>query len=75
MLTTRDIRVNGYPPLDEVLAHFDAIPVLIEACKLHSPETLEQWAGMLRESCIIARELQAVTKKAEKLLDLEFALG
>lgn len=43
VLTTKDIRVNGYPSLHVVLAHFDALPVLIEALKRVEPDALLEW--------------------------------
>lgn len=43
VLTTKDIRVNGYPSLHIVLAHFDAMPVLIEALKRVEPAALAEW--------------------------------
>jgi hypothetical protein len=68
-LTTKDIRVNGYPPLDVVLAYFDAIPVLLEACKQHSPNTLDDWLAHLNVEPIATRVLHPVTPKAEQVLN------
>lgn len=42
-LMTKDVRVQGYPPLDLILSHFDSLPVLIQAVKQHCPEVLAEW--------------------------------
>lgn len=69
-LTTKDVRVNGYPPLDEILAYFDAIPALLEACREHCPQVVEQWLGHVQVA-MVDRVVQPVTKKAERLFELE----
>lgn len=73
-LTTRNVRVNGYPPLDVVLAHFDAIPILINALRLASlQDVLEAW-DLARNAPRSQSVLQPISKASENILNADDAL-
>lgn len=68
-LTTKDLRINGYPSLDIIMAHFEALPLLVEAVRRTDPEVLALWdtaRGMLRPP----RTLVPVTRAGERCFDL-----
>lgn len=67
MLTTKDIRINGYPPLDVILAHFDALPILIQGA---DPQALYKW-DVARNVERGAVSIRPVSKRAEDLLNPE----
>lgn len=69
-ITTKDVRVNGYPPLDIILAHFDALPVLLETLRRFdpTPEAMADWEAaknILRPPVL----LHAVSRRAEEILN------
>lgn len=68
MLTTKDVRINGYPPIDEILAYFDALPVLLDALRRSTPEIQALWEAAIgvRRAPIA---LRPVSPKAEKVLN------
>lgn len=43
MLKTNDVRIQGYPPIEIILSHYAAIPILLRAVKEHCPEVLVAW--------------------------------
>lgn len=67
-LTTKDIRVNGYPPLDEILLLFDALPLLVQACKKHSPQVVKEVAARIKQPTV-ARNIQPITPRAVRVLE------
>jgi hypothetical protein len=71
-LTTKDLRVNGYPPLDVIMAHYDAIPVLVDALRrMGALDVLEQWERT-RNVDNGARRVDALTQRGS--LAIEYAL-
>lgn len=69
ILTTKNVRVNGYPPLDVVLAHFDAIPVLITALRAAAlQEALDAW-DLARNVPRTQSVLQPMSAAAENFLN------
>lgn len=67
-ITTKDVRVNGYPPLDVILAHFDALPLLVQAITRVAPSELNAWdlARNFERKPVL---LHAVSKYAEEVLN------
>lgn len=73
-LTTQDIRINGYPPLDTILAHFDAMPVLVASLRALDPVAFALW-DIARQAPRPAYHLLPVSRRAEKAFDLDEVLG
>jgi len=68
-ITTKDVRVNGYPPLDVVLAYFDALPALLRRLKQLAPgESFTEWEE-LRAAPRRPLRIEPISRHADKLLN------
>lgn len=69
-LTTQDVRVNGYPPLDVVLAFYDSVPALVRLVRQYAPDDLTV-IEQARNSGRMPAAIEPVSSRAAALLEAE----